>query len=138
MAHLYIITRGIKHLVDEYIKQLSCKYLPMKIFKGDVDGVKEDGVFQTQVAVRPIQLWEIVYPKEHQDLMLNTILAGSKGQTNDKKHQKFANIIRKILRVKPIPEYKTDKMLPIAKAAVDVTAIGVKDDYTMPNGTEGL
>ena len=138
MAHLYIITRGIKHLVDEYIKQLSCKYLPMKIFKGDVPGVKKTAKYQIQVAVRPIQLWEIVYPKEHQDLMLNTILAGSKGQTNIKKHQKFANMIRKLLGVKKIPEYKTDKMLPIAKASVDVTAIGVKDDYTMQNGTEGL
>jgi len=138
MAHLYIVTRGIKHLADEFIKQLSCKYLPMKVFKGDVAGIDKTQNCQVQVAVRPIQLWEIVYPKEHQDLMLNTLLGGTQGGTNHKKHQKFANMMRKVLGIKKIPKYKTDLKLPIQNASVDVTAIGVKDDYTLPNGTEGL
>lgn len=139
MAHLYVVTRGIKHLVDEYIKQLSCKYLPMMVKAGDIPTIDKDQMMQCQVAVRPIQLWEVVYPKEHQDLMLNTVLGGSKGESNIKKLQKYVNMFRKFLGVKPIPDYDTKVgKLPIANADVDITAIGIKEDYTLPNGTEGL
>ena len=138
MAHLYFVTRGIKHLSDEFIKRLSCTMLPMKIFKGDIKGIDKDGTYPVQVAVRPIQLYEVVYPKEHQDMILNTILEGGKGTSNIKRLQKYVNMFRKFLGVKPIPEYDKTNKLPIPKPDIDVTAIGVKEDYTLPNGTEGL
>ena len=52
-----------------------------------------------QVAVRPIQLWEIVFPKEHMNMMLKTI---GYPPCNDWRNIYFAGL-RKMLKADKIP-----------------------------------
>ncbi|MHA1353750.1 MAG: hypothetical protein ACTSR1_01060 [Candidatus Heimdallarchaeota archaeon] len=93
-----------------------------------------------QVAVRPIQLWEIVFPKEYKDLMLRSILENNQGKTQHKKHQKYITILRKILGIKKIPKYDGESIerLPLYLNNVEKIGIGIKEDKNLPDGTEGL
>jgi len=123
--HLYILTRGIKNSVDQFITELQGKYLPYVFYKG-----KKLMKCQVQVSVRPIQLWEIVFPEEHKDVMLSTILPEAhKGVTQHKKHNKFIWAIRKALGVEKLPDYKSDIQMPITLANTEVVGIGIKKDY---------
>lgn len=134
--HLYLITRGIKNCVDRFINELSAKYVKFNIEKDGTAGLKKKEYY-AQVSVRPIQLWEIVFPEKHKDLMLNTIFKGSKGGTQHKKHNKFITALRKILGCSKIPEYNKDYFLPIYLDNVEKVGIGIKKDR-YENGTEML
>ena len=134
--HLYLLTRGIKAAVDDFITQLQGKYLEYKMF----DDKKNLQKIPVQVAVRPIQLWEIVFPEESKDLMLTTILGAEKGNgeytgygggksTQHKWHEKFIWGIRKILGAKKIGKFDGKNMLPINRNHVETIGIGLKDDY---------
>ena len=127
--HLYLITRGIKAKVDDFITQLQGKYLPMMWRKKPEDPLS---VYHVQLGVRPIQLWEIVFPEEQKDLVLSTCLAQrqpSEGMTQHKKHNKFIWALRKMLGCEPIPDYDNSKVMPIGGEGVELVGIGLKKDY---------
>lgn len=132
--HLYIITRGIKNWVDQFITELQGKYVPFR-FRDPKDNQIKDCM--AQVAVRPIQLWEIVFPEDCKDVMLTTILDKTymtqKGYgggllTQHKKHEKFIWGLRKMLGIKPIQEFNRNNALPICRNHVEVVGIGIKKD----------
>lgn len=136
--HLYLLTRGIKKEVDDWITQLQGKYLSYKKSK--------DWSGSVQVQVRPIQLWEIVYPKEHNELVLNTLIGepdckgiGGGTITQHKKHQKFIYALRKILGIKPIPKsWATNKIMAMHLGDhIERVGIGIKEDYDV-DGYEQL
>ena len=130
-----MMTRGIKHDVDRFINELSAKYLPFK-YQSTTDKKLKD--YMLQVSVRPVQLWEIAVPKEHQDIMLRTLF---KTQPIRKEYgwmKKYIWAFRKALGLKPIPKYPAGEVLPVFDANVDKIAIGIKDDYYFANGVEGI
>jgi intein/homing endonuclease len=136
------MTRGIKHDVDRFISELSAKYLPWKVYKDGTANIKA-GDYVTQVQVRPIQLWEIVFPEESKDLVLNTLFKqGDTHETQHKKHRKFIFALRKILGVEPLPEQKdrdfSKGVIPLYQGAVELIGVGIKSDYRFKDGTEGL
>jgi hypothetical protein len=142
--HLYIATKGIKHEVDQFITELQGKYLPFKWREKKTDKFQDSHV---QLSVRPIQLWEIGFPKEHYDLIANTIIgpeyhgpAGNDGKqpAEHKWFNKFIWAFRKALHLDPVPPYKKDLVLPNRKEHVAVIPLGTKQDYVMENGVEGL
>lgn len=88
---------------------------------------KKEEICQVQGALRPIELWEYVFPEECFDevcTMLNIKGADSIGKTKEA-------VIRKALGhgVKPVPEYKevpTNKY--VEKRGVGIVPIGIKKD----------
>lgn len=74
--HFIFGTRGIKNDVDTLINELSTRYLPIKILNKEKNKL-EDKLIQMRVC--PVNLWDISYPREHRDVVLNTLLAGGKG-----------------------------------------------------------
>lgn len=142
--HLYFITKGDKKWTDDFINQLIGKWLPFKWRKTKDEPFQDMNV---QLSIRPIQLWEVGFPKEHKDLVCSTILGKDGGliRGNDGKkpvdHKFFNGFIKtccRILGLQPIGKYKDDVMMPIAKEHVAVVGLGIKEDYTMENGVEGL
>lgn len=140
-----MLTRGVKHDVDRFINELSAKYCNFKVYSDksimkDVEHNLPAGNFQIPIGVRPIQFWEVVFPEEEKDLVLNTIFKGHHGKSWHKAHHKFMAIIRRVLGqgVEPMGEYKTDKMMAVNTGAVERIAIGIKKDYRFKDGTEGL
>ncbi len=139
--HLYLMTRGIKHDVDRFITELQGKYLTFKgAFdeKGQVNPTGELKDIMLQLAVRPIQFWEICFPELHKDTILNSIFEGKDGATQQSKHQKYLWALRKILGCEKIPEYKRDFLFPVYKNNIEMIGIGLKKDYYFPNGMEGI
>lgn len=126
--HLYLMTRGIKHEVDQFITELQGKYLPFKWRDLKDPNSKLQDTF-VQLSVRPIQLWEIVFPKESMDVVLTTVLAGNNGDTQHKKHQWIINKVRMLLGVKEVPKYNNTNAMPIRRAGIELIGIGVKEDY---------
>jgi hypothetical protein len=128
--HLYMITRGIKPNVDQFITELQGKYLPFKCPNPQGDP-KVLVPFLNQIHVRPIQLWEIVFPEEHKDAVLNTVLTPypHKKHTQHSKHEKWIWAMRKGLGAEEIPDYKKEIKFPISDAGVERIGIGIKKDY---------
>ena len=119
--HIFFGTRGIKHLSDEFIKQLSCQYLPYEYEKG-----KEMG--RLQVRVSPIRLYDVSFPAPFKDAMLTTLFGKGGGKAINKKHNKWAALIRKILGIKKIPKYDTSKQLNPVPNSTEMIGIGIKED----------
>ena len=124
--HLYIATRGIKHDVDRFVNDMQAQYLR------DPTRDTKEGPAWIQLAMRPIQLWEIVFPKESLQLVLKTIWrddedAGSRRKT-------FGSLktamLRKALRAKPIPKLDPKELRRIVynPSTVSCYPIGIKED----------
>ena len=133
--HAYAITRGVKMWVDNYITQLQGKYFPFEVKKGAAGLPKGKAMLQMQV--RPVQLWEFVFPKEQKDIALATIF-GKDGITQHKKHRKYIKWLAKILGIKPFPKYDNTKAHMVDRSNVEVIGVGIKEDYNFEDGTEAL
>ncbi len=92
--HIFTLLRGIKTEQDKFINDLSGQWLPYAF-----DGHKS----YVQVAVRPLQLVEIIFPKEHKQLMLNSIWQDTEIKLS-KKYKTILMPLRKALGAKKIPE----------------------------------
>jgi len=132
--HFIFSTRGIKHDVDRLINELSTRYLPFKPYNPNTKQLQD---MLIQMRVCPIQLWDISFPREHRDAVINTLLAGGKGiPIRDSRGwrlkllDKSIKVMQKLLGLRPLGEYKTDQTLPMKQPEnVEVIAIGEKDDY---------
>lgn len=142
--HLYFITKGIKKDADDFIRQLEGKWLPFKYREKKEDPLKD---MMVQLSVRPIQLWEVGFPKEHKDVVCSTILGADGGNIrgNDgtkPTDYKFINwltkTVSKIFGCKPIGSYDSKVAMPIHKGAVAILGLGIKEDYMMDTGVEGI
>jgi len=130
--HVYILTRGIKERTDRFIENLCNQYLPFR-FKGQNMSI--------QINVKPIQLYEIVFPKEHKDIMMRTLFSGTKGEPQHEKHKKWIKWIRRALGIDEISEYvKEGIKLPTANYHNDLEIMGVgeKEDREEYEKTEML
>ena len=133
--HLFLLSRGIKQDVEAFFTSLSEMIVPFKLRAKDgkvsPDGDLVDGA--AKIAVRPIQLHEIVFPKESKDVVLTTLFGkpGTEfsGKTNHPKHQKYVNWLRKVLGIKPIPEnWDSSNRFLIKAPAAEMVCVGMKDD----------
>ena len=88
--HLYVLTRGIKDKIEKWANDLSAQYLPFQLKGNDVKGAKP-GTYHFPVTLRPVQMWDICFPREHKDLILASVMGGGDGKPINKKHNKFGN-----------------------------------------------
>ena len=152
--HLLMMTRGIKQAQEMWEKFMQTQWFefPQKIIKKDANGnflKNPDGTYQyeetpkdsyvrVQGALRPIQLWEYVFPKE----CLHEVLAMQNLHTCFPLRPEVNNyswILRKMTgfkKIPPIPEEIkkknkweiTQKSVPMDGFAV--YPLGIKDDVT--------
>ena len=124
--HLSLITRGIESEVRKWREHMSSQYLTW-------------GKTGVQLAVRPIQLWELVFPEEHLPVILKTL--NWQGKDARKDINLPLAVMRTALKLKKIPNIDiTDAgMLPIPQSITDFTApipIGIREDKgRWPAGT---
>lgn len=125
--HLYVVTRGIKHCVDRFISDLQAQYFPFEFT--DPETKKKSNIIQ--LGVRPIQLWEIVFPKESLNEVLATVIK-SPPEFNSTQ-QKALSVLRKLLKCKPIPEIPPNSRRRIVfDQHIECSPIGIKDDIMHP------
>ena len=131
----YFLTRGKYEEVETFIDWLRHSFLPLKMTKPDGSVVNP----MMECIVRPIQLWEFVYPREHHDMVVNSLRLYSEGSpffhpTPDKTSYNINPklwAIRKLLSAKPFEKPTTaDKMLlPYERFQnINILGIGYKED----------
>ena|SRR3990167_1804531 len=145
--HVNFLTIGQKDDIQKFIEQLSSKYLPFQFMKTDINGKFIEGTtenYNVQILVRPIQLWDVIFPEQHKDLVLNTIFGDGEGKVhlhesaNGKKFNKFIWALKKVLHLEDMPTYAKDKKMPIHQANTHFIALGIKDDRKTEDGKEML
>lgn len=124
-----MIVRGIKHASDRFINELSAKYLSLPMTN------KKNGkvtIANAQVQVRPVQLYEVVFPKEQLDVMLQTLFPLTDGSTAYKKFQTIVRWAKRLMGLKPIPkEWNRKNHMLVCKDGVEIIGIGLKDDRVL-------
>src|SRR3990167_9981027 len=101
--HLMLLTRGNINEVRKFINSLNQTWLN---HMSDYQTGKPEEAF-TQINVQPIELWSIVFPEEHKDIILNSIFEGGDGSIvphMKKKYQFFVNMLRRLMKLKPVPK----------------------------------
>jgi len=124
--HIYALTRGLKERVDKYIKELECiKFAYGK--KPDKNDPKKlvDGLIP--MMVRPIQLWEFVFPEKHFPTILKTL---DYGWNNEPKVGQFMlDRLRQLLKAKKIPWIDPNTpRLPVENNGVVCYPFGIRED----------
>ena len=135
--HTFFLTRGIKKDVDEVVKFLETRALPMNYL--DKEGKKK--VLYMQANLQPIQLWSYVFPETEKDSVFTGLYKNAWNGEGRIGGQAAIAMLRKALGARKMPEFKTDKSIFLPEQSmrnVAITPIGVKDDaldFKDPNGT---
>jgi len=119
--HMYVILRGIKDRQDRYVNDLLARYYHYDWQKGQDKGA-------VQLAVRPIQLYELVFPEQAYEDVYKTIWPVAwerKGWIN-----KALAVLGKLLGTQKIPEPPKDwQPNPyFNRDGVECAGIGIKKD----------
>lgn len=122
--HGIILTRGIKHDMERWATEWQGKVLPFPYHDGQGNAIDS----QMQFILQPIQLWSMVFPEVHKDVVLNTIFRGTDGHPINPAIRKFAWALRQSMGLEGMPEYKKDKHIPLFSPNADIIFIGLKKD----------
>ena len=124
-----MLTRGIKHNIDRFITELQGNYFPLKTDKGN---------YVVQLAVRPIQLWEVVMPEPCLNEVIKMIW-NEEPKFNFKENLQL-NSLRKLLGAKKLPKFDYSKVptRPIFHQDMGLYPVGIKpDNYDKTGEHEG-
>ena len=120
--HLYVLTRGILSATKQWENDLAAQYLPFEVLE---KGKKKPSPYLAQLAVRPVNLYEIVFPEECLDDVLGMVKPEMhKGVAG--KFSAFIKMFTRMLGLKKIPDYKP-KITPTGDG-VSVIGLGLKKD----------
>ena len=123
--HAFILTRGNKKQVDDFIMLMQGKFFP---FRYPMNGKFENSV--VQMNVQPIQLWSLVFPEEQKDIVFRTLFGQRKGKPNNSMNDKRAWALRKALNLDEIGEYSDEGgVMPLGAKDMEIIGVGTKKDY---------
>ena len=144
--NIFFGTRGDIRNTQALIEQLKWKFVPANWIKNKPDGTPDlegepEKRFMTP-SIKPLMLWDLQIPEEHQDIFLNTLFGDSPyknaGARESKVYNFFVNKLRKILKLDKMPKYDKSKVFPINKDHLDMVFIGIHKDEHWKNGVEKL
>jgi hypothetical protein len=128
--HLYFLTRGIKQQRNVFVNFMQTQMFPWK--RKHLKTNKDEFV-QVQGSLRPVELWEYVFPEECLDEVLTMLEINPKQNYNEGlkglgNKAKLA-ALRKILGASKIPKFKPAKTNRyIEKRGMAIHAIGIRKD----------
>jgi len=113
--------------MEDYINDLQAQY-----FKYNNNNT------WVQLAVRPIQLWELAFPKTALKEVLNTVMPiGVKELKFNDFRQKYATALRLMLKAKKVPEMDISNVQSIRLIRKDnlaIMPIGIREDKVWDHG----
>lgn len=126
--HLYVMARGIAPRLNQWENDLLATHYSFKHEENKPLGL-------LQLGVRPIRMYELAFPEEHLNNVLQKI---QPGQSWNPAYDKYINIIRTMMKLEKIPEVpKPDVNNFLYREFVDCTALGIKRDQFF-NPTKGI
>lgn len=139
MTSVYCITRGHLPCVEAWADCIKSQMLPFKY----TEPITKKEMTHIQLGIRPVQFWEITFPKEHTDLMLNSIWSPKYNDIiNSSQYEPFKfplAMIRKALGINPMPKkIEGNQRILLMNDAVAIYPVGIKDDTMNEAGHENL
>jgi len=138
--HLYVLAKGIKPDLEKWQNDLLAQYLPVWE-KGVLKKAPDGKQHVVQLAIRPIQIFEVGFHKENLDMVMNVIGTGDYILNRYPLLKMGAEAFRGIMGLKQVPTPKNPIGLlqPYnAGKSVAVVPIGLKDDVINKDGQEQL
>ena len=137
--HLFLMTRGARMLRETWMAFMQSQMFPFEQEEYDEKGKKTGKVIKgnAQGVLRPIELWEYIFPEEHLDLVVNNITdvnedgSISYGDFNSLKGKWMLKPLRMALGAKKLPKIKIDPRRIIPKdilSSFNGNIIGYKKD----------
>lgn len=129
-------TRGHIDCTEKFIRNLRSVWMKFQF----TDPVTKQKAEAMEMNVKPLLLWDIAFPKEHLDTVLNTLVKDRKQHKKDMKKRYWFlstafNQLRKLLKLKPIPMKKEgNSAFPVYTENVEILPIGIKEDGTFLDG----
>ena len=120
--HLYVLTRGVLNATKQWENDLNACYLPFEVLE---KGKDKPTKYLSQLAVRPVNLYEIVFPEESLQDVLGMVKPVNHKQISGN-WSWLINFLVKKLGLKKIPDYKP-KQLPLGDG-VSVFGLGLRND----------
>ena len=129
-----MVSRGQKDKVDNFINDLQAMFLPYG--SPDANGNR----MHLQLNVRPVQLWELAFPKEHFKLVLNTIAPTFNNTDGRQREMKLLQNLRFLLNAKKIPlmDLTNEPRRIVRGEAVGTYPFAIKDDQVWKEGEKNL
>lgn len=132
--HLLFLTRGHTDWIDYFIKELSTRYFLTNVWNPQTRKIEQK---HFKARLQPIQLWDLVFPEEYKDPVLNSVFGGfdGKGVSSNQHLQKYLTPLRWTLGYQPIPDYDKSKSLIMQPPMhTEVIGIGLKEDKYCRDG----
>ena len=121
--HLYLLTRGTLRAVREWREGLSNCYLPMEV--KDKDGKLQKAMAQLQI--RPVELYEIVFPEEHEATVMGLVKPNMDISRIGKMWGRVGKwLIKKFGLKAPIKDWEPSQLPP--NPGMSIIALGTKKD----------
>lgn len=131
--HIAFIARGIKNAQEHLFMDMQAQKYPLVVTKAD--GTKQEVLVQG--ALRPIQLYEYVFPKEHLDVVYNSLKPEM--YPNTMKMKALVNSLRMSMGFQKPPKYEASGAhLAWVNKDISIIPIGIKEDSEIvyPDGTK--
>ncbi|MHA1302807.1 MAG: hypothetical protein ACTSQE_14720 [Candidatus Heimdallarchaeaceae archaeon] len=138
--HLDFIAEAIEEELNEFEKWWSTRVYPLPV-------TKPDGTIESkpiQIGLRARRYYSLIFPKEALDVVLNTLnpencvvsMVDGKGT---KKFRTILKLMRKILKLKPIPKADKDKgFLPVRPFKnTRIVGLGIREDKNIVTEKDG-
>ncbi len=121
--HIYVALRGLISAVKEWENFMSSQYLPFEVLE---KGKKKPSKYLAQLQVREIKMYEIVCPKDQEDVVMGMIKPTSeKGFAG--MWGKSIRMFAKLLGLKKCSTTWKESLLPNV-GGLSIMALGTKDD----------
>lgn len=124
--HFVFMPYGKRDHVEKFLRELESKWYTLRMVKNDQT---KDLWLEPQIRILPFGLIDYVFPREHLDMILTSLIR------EDNRYRipnTILKILRKVLGLKPIPKYNSDKKmlscLDSKSVYVNIIPLGVKDD----------
>lgn len=132
--HAYFMTRGIQEDIDKWKMFMQSRWfdLPVITAKGEKTNFK----FQSQL--RPIEMWEWIFPEEQKDLALTTLKFDLPIMPDTLKMKSGILAFRKMLGASKIPKFETNSIMLMPTLNIHIIPIGVKYDMKDHKHKNGL
>ena len=121
---VFFMSRGMNEQTEKWKKYMETWFLPLPYTQ---NGVKK--TIGYQLNLKPVLLWGLTFPKDQKDIVLSSLQFTDETSNVGWLHKSpYMAILRKLLKVQPIPEFKKVEPKYIGKEVVQLTPIGIKED----------
>lgn len=113
--HLYVLARADILRLNRWVNDCQAQYFPWKLPKGYVPKVR--------LSIRPVQMYEIVFPENALTDVLKTVMP----YDDEQYYRVYRTMLRKFMRLEKIP-FVGEPNNRVNKHNVHVMGIGLKKD----------